>query len=60
MSMTKKDYIVIAAIIDSAQAEHGSSDGLDDVAKELAAYFKRDNSRFDHDRFMEACGMEGL
>ena len=58
--MTRKHYETIAAIIDSARAEHGHEAGILDIAGELASYFKRDNPRFDQERFLEACGLEML
>jgi hypothetical protein len=54
--MSRKDYVAIAAILDSARSEYGSSPVLDDIVKELASLFARDNPAFDRSRFIEACG----
>jgi len=47
--MTKKTYIIVAAAI----KEHGCNAVLLDA---LVAAFKKDNDRFDIDKFYEACG----
>lgn len=49
--MTRKHFEAIAAIINS-NADYQ----VQDVAEELASYFKSENPRFDRDRFMTACG----
>ena len=45
--MTKKDYIIIAKII----KENKLNDGVND----FVIMFKKDNERFDKDRFIKAC-----
>lgn len=61
--MTRKDYNLIAEAIRNAKAatadyadpriaEHGAYE----AAKYLAFALRRDNSRFERARFMEACG----
>ena len=65
MSMSKKHYEAIAATI-NAQLKTiyaASSDeesrmyrlGVNDTAYAMAEVFKRDNPRFDTDRFVNAC-----
>ena len=62
MALSRKHYNAIADIFRSAtdwQARRGS-DMLPatpcEMAEDLAAYFKRDNPRFDFNRFMQAAG----
>lgn len=64
--MTKKDYIVIAAVIrDGAlinletlrDVEVNSLTRLQ-IARTMANMLARDNSRFDRDRFLAACGVK--
>ena len=45
--MTKKDYIKIASII--------KDNKLDDVVDDFVIMFKKDNKRFDKERFIKAC-----
>lgn len=47
--MTRKHYELIAAIIRSQST-------IQDIAEELAFRFKEENTRFDIDKFLEACG----
>lgn len=61
MSMSKKDYEVIGAIVrtsyNAARAIGNGLDAtkvLDDMADSMADAFKRDNVRFQKDRFLEA------
>jgi hypothetical protein len=59
--MTRKDYIVIAAALNSA-APHSIMDEdrhqhlMDCTA--IANVLGHDNPRFDHARFLKACGVE--
>ena len=46
--MTKKDYIMIASIIKDNQLN-------DDVVDGFVIMFKKDNKRFDKERFIKAC-----
>lgn len=48
--MTRKNYIAIAEAIATANDK-------DEVAHNLCAVFKRDNSQFDRERFLKACGV---
>jgi hypothetical protein len=57
MSMTKKDYVAIAAIFAEYQS-YGESPEVEDVVDQLGKYFKTDNPRFDIDRFRKAAGFE--
>ena len=56
--MTKKDYIQIASIIKDNSV---SDDKLiryiakDPLIKDFVIMFKKDNERFDEERFIEAC-----
>lgn len=57
--MTRKDYVAIAEAIKSETDEWSSRDQANAVyfvAKRLARVFQRDNTRFETDRFMAACG----
>lgn len=63
--MHKRDYEHMAAVF--AQKLGPDFEGLHtpqrtallyDIAMQLAYVFKRDNPRFDRDRFLRACGFE--
>ena len=67
--MTKKDFIAVAEIINNVQqggfdifkqvCETGTAkSAVVVIAEELAAYFKRQNPRFDTQRFLDACGVK--
>ena len=68
--MTRKDYIVIAAIIagtrsqlESSTASNTSWNNGNEFARELIAYTfaehaERNNPRFDRARFLKACGID--
>jgi hypothetical protein len=65
MSMTKKDYVAIAAKLLSVQyvgeaagAEARFNAGVHEAARALAQHFASDNQRFDRARFLEACGVK--
>jgi hypothetical protein len=47
--MTKKNYIQIAKII----KEYGNKEHM--LLLKLCEYFKKDNTNFDADKFIEAC-----
>jgi hypothetical protein len=58
--MSKKDYQAIAAAIYESRRQHEGMSGegddiFDTIQGELALALKRDNPRFDHARFIEAC-----
>jgi hypothetical protein len=56
--MSKKDYVAIArTIADSVSQEdrHGSLGTVKEIADGLCLLFKRNNPRFDRDRFLRAC-----
>lgn len=61
--MTRKDYILIAASIKRVRDGYAPNwdanlfRALDDVAHTLANELAGDNSAFDHDRFLKACGV---
>lgn len=57
--MTRKDYQLIADVI---KVERNASRGaaklaVETVAASMAIALKRDNPRFDADRFLAACGI---
>jgi hypothetical protein len=60
--MSRKDYVAIAEAIREAKRETaetlGSSYVLRLAAEEIARALKRDNARFDRERFLTACGVE--
>lgn len=63
MSMSKKNYVAIAAIIQNARANTSPEDkvareAITYIASDLARVFARDNSRFNSDKFLRACGLE--
>lgn len=57
--MTRKDYVAIAEVISSNRSvmNEVARAGVDVVATELATVLKRNNPRFDRDRFLTACGV---
>jgi len=52
--MTKKDYILLARVIKKSS---GKSYAICELVKELCEELKKDNSKFDSDRFLTACGL---
>jgi hypothetical protein len=52
--MTRKDYIKIARAIEDAVV--GNAEKWE-IVHELCKAFKLDNSAFNRDKFMEACGV---
>ncbi len=50
-SMTKKDYIAIAAILNRVT----KPPVLVYIIQDMADYMKQDNPRFDEDKFIAAC-----
>ena len=63
--MTKKDYIAIARVInDGALINCATAADVQmnrrtrhTIARRLADVMAQGNSRFDHERFLEACGI---
>ena len=57
--MTKKDYISIAKIISSNKIYTNSSTRKilkhDSLINDFVIMFKKDNERFDRDKFINAC-----
>ena len=60
MSMSRKDYVAVAAIIRAeilcyigTQAEVAAVT----IGKRMADYFQSDNPRFDRKKFLAACGI---
>lgn len=60
--MSRKDYVIIAGVIQSQLVEYSASnaviDALVTVARTLADRMKHDNQAFDRTRFLTACGVE--
>lgn len=66
--MSRKDYIAIAKIIESAKAApatgasgtwaSGCDSAREVIASNLATLFAKENDRFDRDRFLAACGVQ--
>jgi hypothetical protein len=57
MAMTRKDFIELAEIVADVPAQ---GIGPEALAERLAAFCRAQNSRFDRDRFMRACGVGEL
>lgn len=61
-TMSRKDYESLAAVINGERAcAGGNKDRLrtaSNIARSMADVFKRDNSRFDRERFYAACGLD--
>jgi hypothetical protein len=57
--MSKKDYIAVAHAFSDAMEETNDDRALRVVANRLCGVFRRDNPRFDADRFLRACKLEG-
>lgn len=59
--MTKKDYILIAETIREArfhQKDERGRGAIEVVAHRIAESLKKENTRFEMSRFLEACGIE--
>lgn len=58
--MSKKDYIAIARTIADSVTRTNDIRVVKEIADGLCVLFKRNNPRFDRDRFLTACAlMEG-
>ena len=64
--MTRKDYVIIAESIANATELTKILGGIDEetrdrvislIANKIASGLEMDNSRFDRDRFLTACGV---
>jgi hypothetical protein len=56
---TQRHFISIASTMRATRPEEPNAYWQWKITiRGLAALFARDNSRFDHDRFMRACGAE--
>ena len=62
--MSRKDYRATADLIKSQRRLDGpteatrlANDTLRNIADGMPSIFKADNSRFDRQKFMEACGL---
>jgi len=56
MSITKKDFEAIAKIINKQSTEDLNGTVLS-ISYYLSEYFKTQNSKFDSNRFLKACGV---
>jgi hypothetical protein len=58
--MTRKDYVMIAEVINRSATASTESSFIDfaRMAEDLATELQADNSRFDRDRFLTACGVK--
>jgi hypothetical protein len=63
MAFTRQHYVAIARIIKDTKNDYsgeasarGAIAALKQVANDLASFFKQDNSSFDKERFLNACG----
>lgn len=54
MTISKKDYIAIADILQNASGLTPSEDTVSDIADDLADYFQKENLAFDRERFLSA------
>jgi hypothetical protein len=58
--MSKENYIKFAAMIKEHMVSRYSGPAeriiLRDLSREMADYFASDNSNFDRNRFLDACG----
>lgn len=52
--MTRKDYVEVAKILNQFSNRIDSHD-FNDLVFEFSEFFLEDNSRFDEDKFSEAC-----
>ena len=57
--MTKKDYIILSGIVEDAKGIKRADDAVAYIAHEIARACAVDNPRFDRERFLSACGLEG-
>jgi hypothetical protein len=57
--MTRKDYQAVARVIrfNYENSDDQAKSNIREIARELADHFKTDNSRFDRQKFYEACGI---
>ena len=59
--MSRKHFEAVAAILAGERAlatTAAERRRIDNIARSLADVFKRDNGRFDRQRFYNACGVE--
>ena len=57
MTMTRKDYVEVAKILNQFSNKIDSLD-FQDLVFEFSEFFSAESSRFDEDRFWEACVKE--
>lgn len=55
--MTRKDYQLIASVLNKFTGEQGDVVERDAMAYDLADALAQDNPRFDRRRFLVACGV---
>ena len=54
--MTRKDYQLIAEVVANTRTKYPDNEGLCVLVGVLGSRLKGDNSRFDFQKFMKACG----
>jgi hypothetical protein len=55
--MTKKDFVAIAGAMKKLRAKSVDPGSIDKASKVLADVCAAHNSRFDEERFLQACGV---
>ena len=56
--MTRKDYVATAEILNGFKDLIGDQLLFEDLVDEFSLMFERDNERFDHVKFFNACHKE--
>ena len=55
--MTRKNYVRAAEILSGLNANGFEVSGYEELCNAFADMFAADNSRFDRERFLTACGL---
>ena len=62
MSVSKKDFVAVAKILKEAREDWRGGTPveclLNYIEEQIADYFAAENSMFDRERFINACGLE--
>lgn len=58
MSMTKKDYELVASVIKQAQEDGVSAEQTEGFSYDMAHALELANPKFDKQRFLELCGLK--
>lgn len=56
--MTRKDFELIAATLNSQRRKLYNTDALDMLARDFADRLKATNKQFNRDKFLRACGVQ--